>query len=251
MLITLSVNSIADKLKGRHPAMTLYEVPAYTLGELEIRGLCLQTSFLAGWDVKGVDRLRDEADRAGCPWLTLVEESPHDLGAGASGDEAIVRMEKVLRVGHRLGCSSVAMGVKTKASSDEDEVAQRLKRIVTAAERLELNLLLIPQPGLTETPEQLTGMIRKVGGFRIGSMPDFEVASKTSDPDAYLRSLTPYASAVCAAISDFDFDSAIEAVKSVGYEGALALEYRLTKTPIEEGLPPVLEKIGAILETEA
>ncbi|MEM1423072.1 MAG: hypothetical protein AAGH64_03615 [Planctomycetota bacterium] len=251
MLITLSVNSIAGKLKGRHPDMTLYDVPSFTLNELDVRGLCLQTSFLAGWDAKGVDRLRDEADRSACPWLTLVEEAPHDLSTETNGDKAVDRMDKVLRVGHRLGCSSVAMCVKARAGADEDEIALRLKRIVTAAERMELNLLLIPHAGVTETPEQLTGMIRKVGGFRIGSMPDFEVASQTDDPDAYLRALTPYASAVCAAINDFDLDPAIEAVKSVGYEGALALEYRCTDTPIEEALPPVIAQITTILEAEA
>ena len=143
------------------------------------------------------------------------------------------------------------MGLKTRANVDEDEVAMHLKRVVNAAERMELNLLLIPQPGMTETPDQLTGMIRKVGGFRIGSMPDFEVASSTEDPDGYLRSLTPYASAVCAAIGEFEFETAIEAVKSVGYEGALALEYRRTDSPIEEGLPPVIAQISTILEAEA
>lgn len=251
MLITLSVNSLTDRLKGRHPKMTLFEVPRFTLDEFSIHGLCLQTSFLSGWDANQIDRLRDEADRVGCPWLTLVEQDAHDLVSDRRAEDAIARMDRVLRVGHRLGCSSVAMGVKAKAEADHDLVAERLKQIVTAAERLELNLLLVPQEGLTETPEQLTGMIRTVGGFRIGSMPDFEVASKTADAEGYLRSLTPYASAVCAAVGDFALEPAIEAVKSVGYEGALALEYRKSEPPIEEGLPPVVEEIGAIMEAEA
>ena len=251
MLITLSVNSLTDRLKGRHPKMTLYDVPKFTLNEFQIHGLCLQTGFLSGWGANDIDRLRDEADRVGCPWLTLVEEDAHDLVSDKKADDALARMDKVLRVAHRLGCSSVAMGVKAKAEADDELVAERLKDIVTKAERLELNLLLIPQAGLTQTPEQLTGMIRTVGGFRIGSMPDFEVASKTDDTEAYLRSLTPYASAVCAAIGDFPLEPAIEAVKSVGYEGALALEYRKSKPPIEEGLPPVVEHIGAIMEAEA
>ena len=81
-------------------------------------------------------------------------------------------------------------------------------------------------------------------------MPDFEEAAGTDDADAYLRALTPYASAVCAAINSFDIEPAINAVKSVGYEGALALEYR-RKEDIEEALPPVIQEITAILEAEA
>jgi hypothetical protein len=251
MLLTLSVNSLSDRLTGRHPKMTLFEVPAFTLNEFSIHGLCLQTHFLKGWDINAIDKLRDEADRAGCPWLTLVEDDAHDLASDKKADEAIKRMERVLRVGQRLGCASVAMSVKANADADVEAIAARLKKIVTAAERLEINLLLAPRPGLTETPEQLTGMIRQVGGFRIGSMPDFEVASNASDTDAYLRALTPYASAVYGAVAGFDVQPCVEAIKSVGYEGALALEYRLKDPPIEEGLPPVVESIAGILEAEA
>ncbi len=250
MLLTLSVQSLKNALGGRKPKLSLYDTPRHALEEYGLHGLCLQTSFLAGWDLPAIDRLRDEADRSGCPWLTLVEDQAHDLGRESKAPEAIERIGKVLKVGHRLGCASVAIAVKTSASSDVEELAMSLKEVVTAAERLELNLLVIPQPGLTETPELLTGVIRKVGGFRIGSMPDFEIAQATEDLDAYLRSLTPYASALYASVGDFDIVPCMQAVKSVGYEGALVLDYRAEGAPIEEGLPAAIETIRSIIEAE-
>lgn len=250
MLLTLSVQSFKKALGGRKPKLTLYDIPRHALEHYGLHGLCLQTSFLAGWDLPAIDKLRDEADRTGCPWLTLVEDQAHDLGRESKAPEAIERIGKVLKVGHRLGCASVAIAVKTSASSDVDELAFSLKEIVSAAERLELNLLVAPQPGLTETPELLTGVIRKVGGFRIGSMPDFEVAQATDDPDAYLRALTPYASALYAAVGDFDIAPCMQAVKSVGYEGALVMDYRASEKPIEEGLPEAIEAVRAIIEAE-
>jgi sugar phosphate isomerase/epimerase len=240
MLLTLSTRSLHALLTGKEPELHLYDAPKYVLGEFALHGLALQTSYLAGWDANALDRLRDEADRAGCPWLTLIEDRSHDFTTPTKANNAIDRLERVLRVGHRLGCASVAMRIQAPASADADQIAGRLKEVVTAAERLEVNLLLAPEPGLTETPEQLTGMIRKVGGFRIGSMPDFQTAAATDDPSGYMRQLTPYASCVCAAVTDFDnagahkafpLEGCMEAVKTVGYEGALAIEYRGDNAP--------------------
>lgn len=260
MLLTLSAKSLGPILEGKKPKLELFDLPKFTLEEFGLHGLNLQTRFLAGWSIEAIDRLRDQADKIGCPWLTLIEEQPQPLGTESekSLDQALDRLDRVLRVAHRLGCAGVAIGIEHQKQDDEpalERVAERLKRILASAERLEMNLLLAPQAGLTSSPEHLTGLIRKVGGFRIGSLPDFEAASQSGDPSAYLRSLTPYASAVTAASTGFDakgnhkaFDlsTCLEAIKSVGFEGTLSLEYRgsgdpiaaiqVTKEAIEQGL---------------
>lgn len=246
MLLTLSAKSLSPLLEGKKPKLDLHALPKFTRDEFGLHGLNLQTRYLAGWEIEAIDRLRDQADKIGCPWLTLIEERAHPLGSGDEKKiaEAIDRLDRVLRVAHRLGCAGVAIGVEHARAEDEaglERVSEQLKEILARAERLEMNLLLAPQPGLTETPDRLTGLIRKVGGFRIGSFPDFEAASHSGDPSGYLRSLTPYASAVTAATTKFDkgkhtaFDlsTCLDAIKSVGFEGTLSLEYRGQGDPIE------------------
>ena len=106
-----------------------------------------------------------------------------------------------------------------------------------------------------------TELLKKVGGFRIGTYPDFETAFETSGKKSegavsYLHRLTPYASAVCASTTGFGISPGkgknatevinpenmgdpknashvayelrplLEAVLSVGYDGPLALDYR-------------------------
>ena len=260
MLLTLSAKSLGPMLEGKKPKLELLELPQFTMDEFGLHGLNLQTKYLAGWGIEAIDRLRDQADKVGCPWLTLIEEQAQPLGDTSEKKlaQALDRLDRVLRVAHRLGCAGVAIGVEHKAPEDEaglERVAERLKEVLANAERLEMNLLLSPQPGLTSTPERLTGLIRKVGGFRIGSLPDFEAASDSGDAAGYLRSLTPYASAVTAATTKFsakgkheafDLSTCVEAIKSVGFEGTLSLEYRgpgdpiqaiqATKQAIEQGL---------------
>lgn len=246
MLLTLSAKSLSPLLEGKKPKLELNALPRFTREEFGLHGLNLQTRYLTGWEIEAIDRLRDQADKVGCPWLTLIEEKAHPLGAEDERRiaEALDRLDRVLRVAHRLGCAGVAIGVEHKRGEDEagaERVAEQLKEVLSRAERLEMNLLLAPQPGLTETPERLTALIRKVGGFRIGSFPDFEAASVSGDAPGYLRALTPYAAAVTAATTKFvkgkhtgfDLPACVEAIKSVGFEGTLSLEYRGQGDPIE------------------
>ena len=236
MLITLSSNALRAQLTGSSPELDLLDVPSLAKNEFDFAGLQITTSLLKGWDANKIERFRDRADKAGCPCLVLVEEQPHQLGdlEGDTTERVIDRMSKVMQVAHRLGCSSVAMSLAhTDAEDAEDLVAENLRDVVRAAERLELNLLLSLSEGLTGSPEQLSGLIRKVGGFRIGSFPSFAQAAASGDAASYLKSIVPYASAVTASCgvfdgkgkhAAFDIETCVEAIKAVGYDGTLAVE---------------------------
>ncbi len=245
MLLTLSTRSYQKALGGRHPKMSLYDLPTFAKNELGLQGINIHTTALKGWSINEIDKLRDQADKAGCPCLLLMEDVVHTLSGPADGKagDSSERMQKVLRVANRLGCSGVTVSIAdTRKDSTYDEIVERFKSLVNRAERLEINMLLAPHDGLTAKPDDLTELIRKVGGFRIGTFPDFEVAAGTADSDAYLRGLTPYASAVSisagdfdksGAHKDFDYMSCLEAITAVGYDGTVSLEYRGSKDPTE------------------
>jgi len=119
-------------------------------------------------------------------------------------------------------------------------------------------VLVCPSPGLTAEPERLTDLIKKVGGFRIGTFPDFEAASKAPDPLAYLKKVTPYASAITAAVvrfkpgkkpgewvhEPFDLWAYAGVVRAVGYTGTLALDSRGDQDPVEN-----IKRAKALLES--
>jgi hypothetical protein len=250
MLLTLTANALKSRLatskKGRTDGAMLQvtDLPKFAREELGLFGLTLSTNLLVGADVHRLDAIRDAADKASCPCLVLTESEVQPFGTtnDAAGDAAIVRAQKVVQAASRLGCNSIGLSISGEDSEDGYDFAiERLRRVLQVAERLEVNILLIPHTGMTSDPERVTDLIKKVGGFRVGTFPDFLTASKTADPLQYLKRLTPYASAVTATIVGFKKDrhdpydiwQYAKVVQAVGYTGTLGLDYRGDGDPVE------------------
>lgn len=271
MLLTLSISSLRRLLTSSGGTVELRDVPGIAIDELGLRGLAIETSLLTGVELSAVDQFRDAADKAPCPCLFLIEDQAHPLGDPDEDrvEPSMQRIEKVLRVGHRLGCSSVTLticGTKSKSKDAVEEhldfVAARLKEVVKLAERLELNILIEPEPGTMQPPDQLTALIRRVGGFRIGSFPDFAIATEHEDPVQYLRALVPYASAVGVPTSHqpvksetgeqlgqggpgaYDLAAHMKGIRAVGYDSALLIKHRAATDPM-----PAIDATRRAMET--
>ena len=188
--------------KGKKPALDMLDLPRHAREVLGLSGLTLSTDLLAGADRSRLEAIRERADRAGAACLLLVEYDPQNFGSTKEADvaAAVTRARKVVEAAQILGCSAAAVKV---AAPDDDaalvRVAAALKPVVERAEKLDINLLISPHDGLTGNSERVTELLKKVGGFRIGTYPDFQTAAGTAKPVDYLHRLTPYATGVCAA----------------------------------------------------
>jgi len=264
MLLTLTASCLRSLLlpgRSRKPKLELLDLPVYTKETLGLTGINLSTDLLIGADRARLEGIRERADRASCSCLLLVEHDAQLLGAVADKQAiaAVERLTRVVEAAQILGCSAAAVRIE---AADEDgtllRVAGRLKPVMERAEKLDINLLITPHKGLTARPERVTELLKKVGGFRIGTYPDFQTAAEYKDPAAYLHRLTPYATALSASTVKFvpankkgepigempleeladsdvpiahvpyDLRSMVDAVSSVGYDGPLALDYRGT-----------------------
>lgn len=205
MLLTLTVSAKRPVLTGRRGKVDLLTLPARIREELGLHGMNLATDMLAGADRSTISGLRDAADKSRCACLLLIELNALPLTSmRADGEKAQARVMNILEAASLLGCNSAAIGIAgPKTDLAAEHAIERLKPIVERAESLEVNLLLSPREGLTEEPDDLTGLIKRVGGFRIGTFPDFAAAQRSDDPAGYLRRLTPYASVVQATTMEF------------------------------------------------
>lgn len=245
MLLLLSLSAYRKQVASSRTKVTLLDLPEHVRTTHGLQGLVVPTDLLAGADANALERFRTAADKAACPCLVLEEISGLRL---ASRDDSVAhgavdRLDRVLLAAQRMGCSSVGFAIEANETDPNfDSAVERLKGAATRAERLEINLLIRPNKGLTEEPDRVTDIIKRVGGFRLGVMPDFEQAAASADPEGYLRRLAPYAPIVLAATKDFDgagahadYDLApmCESLKSIGFDAGLAIDYRGSEDPDE------------------
>ncbi|HRJ49794.1 MAG: hypothetical protein KF787_09295 [Phycisphaeraceae bacterium] len=210
MLFTLHASCLRSMLApadAARPKLAMTDLPAYAKNTLGLSGLNLTTDLLAGADRAHLESIRERADKSGCACLLLIEPKALALTDPdpAVAGRAVERMKAVVRAAHILGCNSAAVTITGPATDAAQVFAiKRLKEISDAAERLDLNVLISPTEGLTAVPEKITEIIKKVGGFRVGTLPDFLSATQSREPISYLRRLIPYASCVTAVTLDFE-----------------------------------------------
>ena len=256
MLLTLAARSMSKLVTAEPGAkLSLLDLPKFAIDKLQLRGMNVSSSMLSGWSLEDLDQLRDRGDKAGCPCLVLIEDTPLDFTAELPGGQlpARERVQRLAVAANRLGCNALA--IHCEAPDDEDAfdvTAEELKDVMPAVERFELNLLLAPSAGLTAKPERLTDLMKRIGGFRIGSLPDFAHAASCGDISEALRKLVPYAGAVHATVQGFDKSGAhksydlvegVTAIRSVGFLNTLAIDYVGNGDPV-----PVIEEARRVLQ---
>jgi len=207
MMFSLNTNSIRSVLKRRGArAISPMDLPKYTMDQFGLRAINFSTDQLAGLAPKDLELIRDSGDRIGCSCLLLSQSTALPLGdiKGDKALEGIERMTRVVKAASLMGCNAISLSIKAKDTDAAFEQAtESMKEILEAADRAEINVLIAPAVGLTQDPERLTDLLKGIGGFRIGTMPDFEMAAKSGDPVGYLKKLTPYASVVNASTLGF------------------------------------------------
>lgn len=238
MILTLATRSLRTLVSNNgDQSLPMLDVPDFAMKELELRGLNVPSSMLAGWSLEDLDKLRDRADKAGCPCLVLIEDRPLPFASNskAKRESTADRTLRLAVAANRLGCNALALQCEAPDTDEAlDQTAAELKVVMPAIERSELNLLIAPHEGLTASPERLTDLLKRIGGFRVGSLPDFAHAAASGDLVNALRQLAPYAGAVHATVDTFDrkgkhkgYDLAegVEAIRSVGFVNTLAIDY--------------------------
>lgn len=263
MLLTLATRSLRALTsgKGTGTRMSLLDVPDFALRQLQLRGMNLFASELSGWTLPRLDRLRDRADKAGCPCLVLVEDTPLSFvhPDAEELEKSSDRVERLVVAATRLGCNSLAIACEAPDTDDAfDATADELRAMMPTIERNELNLLIMPWKGLTESPDRLTDLIKRIGGFRIGSLPSFAHANETGSIEQTLRKLAPYAGSIHATVNgftkagkheQFDLTAGVEAIRSVGFVNTLAIDFQGKGDPVE-AVKKARELLQEAIDTE-
>ena len=109
ILLTLSTGSFKSLIDSGE--LALHDVPSFAMREFDLRGLNVPASMLSGCQIEVFDRLRDNADKSGCPVLTLIEEQPLHF-AFETDDQRSTTLDRIGRLAvaaNRLGCNALAV----------------------------------------------------------------------------------------------------------------------------------------------
>lgn len=261
LLLTLSTSSLVGLFQEPEKGPdSLLDAPRFAMEHLQLRGLYLEASSLSGWSIKELDRLRDRADKAGCPCLVLADDELLELSSTdtAARQQAVDRIERLSVAANRLGCNSIAIRCADVGGEDGVERATTVLRgLMASIERLELNLLLRPTTGVLATPDGITDLVKRVGGFRIGILPTYGLGSDLEQEIEHLRKLAPYAGAMLFQVQAYrgkaghkgiDLVSGIQTLKKVGYASTVAIEY-VGKDPLKD-IDKAREELQAAIEAE-
>lgn len=272
LLVTASVDSFRVQLESDEDALTLEDMPQFGASELGVRGLSVPASILAGRDAAGLERLRDAGDKARCPMLLLQEVEPLDLASPdpAARAAAVERVGRLARAASMLGCAHLGVSIAGKDEEDAFEIAATTCReAMQLIDRYDVGLLIEAKPGLAQSPDRLTDLIKKIGGFRIGSLPDFRFAHDSGDFTGTLRRLAPYAGTILARVgksadrkpatsksdkTPYDLTEGLDAILTVGYQHAICLDHAGgpgARAAIVEAREAIESALTADVETDA
>jgi hypothetical protein len=244
LLVTASASAFADRLRNEDDPLTLVDFPAFAAGEIGVRGVTLPASLLAGLTPPDLEAIRDAADKARCPTLLLREDRPQPLADAdaAVRNDATSRVQRLSRAASILGSAQLGLAIEGKDDDERFELAaSTVREAIHSINSFEVAVLLEATPGVAGEPGRLTDLIKKIGGFRIGSLVDFRFAHDTGDFEGTLRRLAPYAGTIFATVgasasggkpaaaskdtTPYDLEAGLKAVLAVGYQHAICLDH--------------------------
>ncbi len=211
--------------------------------------------------------LRTRAGDHGVKILLIMCDGEERVGDPdeAKRKETIENHRKWVEAARKLGCHSIRVNAASEGTPEEQAklAAEGLRGIVDIAAVYGLNVLVENHGGLSSNGEWLAGVMRQVGHYRCGTLPDFGNWcfdwEKDHDPamwyDRYkgVAEMMPYAKAVSAKSHDFDqrgnetrtdFRKMVKIVLDAGYRGYIGIEYEGEVLPEDEGI----RKTKALLE---
>lgn len=243
LLVTASAQAFRDRIESDDDPLSLRDLPAFGAGELGVRGLSITASMLTGLGVPDLEAIRDAGDKVGCPTLLLIEDRPLPLADAdpAARAAAIERIGRLSNAAGKLGAAQLGLSIEGEDGDDRfEQAASTVRDAVQTIDRFEVAVQIEARPGITGDPVRLTDLIKKIGGFRIGSLPDFRFAHDTGDYEGTLRRLAPYAGTMIATVgasarggkpagksdaTPYDLEAGLETVLAVGYQHAICLDH--------------------------
>jgi sugar phosphate isomerase/epimerase len=205
-------------------------------------------------------QMKKRADDLGVKSVLIMCDGEGNLGDpdAKKRQQAVENHYKWVELAKYLGCHSIRVNAYSSGSEEEqmDRVAEGLRKLTEFGADHDINIIVENHGGLSSNGAWLTGVMKKVGSRRCGTLPDF---GNFDGYDRYkgVAEMMPYAKGVSAKSYDFDADGnettidyprMMKIVLDAGYHARVGIEYEGRRLSEPEGIratKKLLERIRA------
>jgi L-ribulose-5-phosphate 3-epimerase len=249
------MNDPDSALQGDHHPL---DFPVIARQQFNIDAVEYVNTFFYGHasDTTYLTELKARADGEGVRSLLIMCDALGNTGDedGEKRRQAIDNHRPWLEAAGFLGCRAIRVNAAGQGTREEvsKRVADSLQSLGSAAEALDLDVLVENHGGLSSDGSWLAATIERADHPRVGTLPDFGnfQLSGGPEPDRYDRylgvsELMPFARAVSAKSYDFDaeglettidYQRMMRIVLDAGYRGYVGIEYEGSRLSEFEGI---------------
>ncbi len=239
------------------PALALLDFPQMMADRYEVHNLEFLAAHFASTEAAYVIELRRQLGRLRSRLINIQVDGPElNSGGGLSDRNPAVRgaavdaVKKWIGVARSLSARSVCAGPGNLNPADLTPTVEAYRQLVAYARSREIHILVENREGLE--PDEMLTVIRGVGGYFIGALPDFGGFANEAARVAGLRALFQHAPALCHAVGAafdevgnekaFDFQGCLEISKQLRFRGIYSVDYKGTGDPYQ-GVQNVINEL--------
>lgn len=243
------------KLPG--PALALLDFPQMVADRYEVHNLEFLASHFASTDPQYLAELRRSLARLRSRLINIQLDIPElNSGEGLSDpnpevrDAAVEAVKRWIEAAGRLRARSVCASPGKTNPADVTPTVEAYRQLAAYARPRGIHVLIENTVGVE--PDEVLAVIRSVGGYVTGALPDFGGFASEAARVAGLRALFPRAVTLCHAVGaafdavgnekTFDFQGCVEISKQLRFRGIYSVDYRGTGDPYQ-GVQNVINEL--------
>ncbi|MGH9355011.1 MAG: sugar phosphate isomerase/epimerase family protein [Terriglobia bacterium] len=225
------------------PALALLDFPQMVADRYEVHNLEFLASHFASTEPHYLAELWRELARLHSRVINIQLDIPElNSGEGLSDpnpavrDAAVEAVRRWIETARRLRARSVCAGPGKTNPADVSPTVEAYRRLAAYARPRDGHVLIENTAGVE--PDEVLAVIRGVGGYVTGALPDFAGFASEAARVAGLRALFPRAVTLCHAVGSafdgrgnektFNFQGCVEISKQLRFRGVYSVDYRGT-----------------------
>ena len=177
-------------------------------------------------------RLKKNADENGVEMLLIMCDAEGEMASSSKKErvQAVINHHKWIDIAHYLGCHSIRTNCYGPKDASKEELLnwaeESYNKLLDYAVQAKVSVLIENHGGISNDPDFLVALMKRVNNLYFGMLPDFRRPSAEFDNYGFLEKVLPYARALSVRTQPTE-EGAVRMIKlcrDSGYKGYYGIE---------------------------